>query len=106
MNFPRCQSPIIFNVVVIDVVVVVVVVVAVVVGIHVGTRDHRSVGYRVPKEWAGLTREAREAGSLAAVKRRSRACFLAEYGGFECGVVGCGVCGGPWDLASQGGHVP
>ena len=64
-------------------------------GIHVGTRDHRSVGYRVPKEWAGLTREAREVGSLAAFKRWSRAGFLAEYGGFECVVVGCVVCGGP-----------
>ena len=64
-------------------------------GIHVGTRDHRSVGYRVPREWAGMSEEEREGGSLAAFKRRSRAGFLAGYGGFECGTVGCGVCGGP-----------
>ena len=75
-------------------------------GIHVGTRDHRSVGYRVPTEWAGMARGEREIGSLAAFKRRSRAGFLAGYGGFECGVLGCGVCGGPGDLASQGGHLP
>ena len=50
-------------------------------GIHVGTRDHRSVGYRVPKEWAGMAQEDREVGSLAAFRRRSRAGFLAEYGG-------------------------
>ena len=41
-------------------------------GIHVGTRDHRSIGFRVPKEWAGLTAEERGARSLAAFKRRSR----------------------------------
>ena len=71
-----------------------------------GTRDHRSVGYRVPREWAGLAREEVEAGSLAAFKRRSRADFLAEYGGFECVVLGCGVCDGDRGLASQGGHLP
>ena len=63
-------------------------------GIHVGTRDHRSVGYRVPREWAGMTGELRGAGSLAAFKRGSRAGFLAEYGGFRCVVADCGVCGG------------
>ena len=57
-------------------------------------------------EWAGMAVEEREGGSLAAFKRRSRAGFLAGYGGFECGVLGCGVCGGPGDLASQGGHLP
>ena len=63
-------------------------------GIHVGTRDHRSVGYRVPTEWAGLAREEREVGSLAAFKRRSRAGFLWQYGVSVCEEVGCGVCGG------------
>ena len=53
-----------------------------------------------------MARGEREIGSLAAFKRRSRAGFLAGYGGFECGVLGCGVCGGPGDLASQGGHLP
>ena len=62
-------------------------------GIHVGTRDHRSVGYRVPKEWAEMTREDREVGGLAAFRKRSRAGFLAGYGEFECNLVGCGVCG-------------
>ena len=63
-------------------------------GMHVGTRDHRSVGYRVPVEWAGMTGELREAGSLAAFKRRSRAGFLGEYGSFVCAVGECAVCGG------------
>ena len=61
-------------------------------GLHVSTRDHASVGYRVPKEWAGLTAELRAVGSLAAFKRRSRGSFLWEYGVFVCGVAGCGVC--------------
>ena len=64
-------------------------------GIHVGTRDHRSVGYRVPIEWAGMTTGEREVGSLAAFKRRSRAGFLGDYATFVCRVAGCGVCGGP-----------
>ena len=55
-------------------------------------RDHRVVGYRVPKEWAALTEGQRGAGSLAAFKRGSRAGFLAEYGGFVCCMARCRVC--------------
>ena len=61
-------------------------------GMHVGTRDHRSIGYRVPVEWAGMTGELREAGSLAAFKRRSRAGFLGEYELFVCTMRECVVC--------------
>ena len=61
-------------------------------GLHVATRDHASVGYRVPREWAGLTEGLRGAGSLAAFKRGSRAGFLGEYRGFVCGIRGCRVC--------------
>ena len=63
-------------------------------GLHVATRDHASVGYRVPKEWAGLAGELRGVGSLAAFKRRSREGFLEGYGAFSCGARGCGVCDG------------
>ena len=45
-------------------------------------RDHRMVGYRVPKKWATLTELQMGVGSLAASKRRSREGFLAEYGLF------------------------
>ena len=62
-------------------------------GLHVATGDHTSVGYRVPREWAGLTESQREAGSLAAFKRRSRAGVLGEYGAFVCEVPECVVCG-------------
>ena len=63
-------------------------------GIHLGTRDHRSIGYRVPCEWASMAEGEREVGSLAAFKRRSRSGFLCDYGAFVCGVVRCVVCGG------------
>ena len=61
-------------------------------GIHLSTRDHGSVGYRVPEEWARLTEEQRGARSLAAFKRGSRAGFLGGYGAFAC--AGCYVCAG------------
>ena len=68
-------------------------------GMFLATRDHRSVGYRVPKEWSALPEALRAVGSVAAFKRRSRGGFLAGYGAFVCDVRGCGVClregGGP-----------
>ena len=63
-------------------------------GLHVSSRDHASVGYRVPKEWAGLSAELRGVASLGAFKRRSRGGFLGEYGVFVCRERGCRVCGG------------
>ena len=61
-------------------------------GLALTARDHRVVGYRVPREWATMTEAQRGVGSLAAFKRGSRAGFLAGYGSFVCGVRGCGVC--------------
>ena len=62
-------------------------------GLAVMARDHRMVGYRVPKEWATLTEAQRGVGSLAAFKRGSRAGFLAGYGAFVCADADCWVCG-------------
>ena len=59
-------------------------------GLFLSTRDHRSVGYRVPKEWATLTEGQRGCGSLAAFKRRSRA---GAGGVWVFYVWGGGVCG-------------
>ena len=67
---------------------------------YVSSRDHGSVGYRVPREWATLTEAQREVGSLGAFKRGSGALFLAGYRGFRCLVRGCGVC-----LQNDGGVV-
>ena len=61
-------------------------------GLYLSTRDHRAVGYRVPKEWATLSEDQRGQGSLAAFKRGSRAGFLGVYGSFRCQVAGCRVC--------------
>ena len=57
---------------------------------YLSTRDHGSVGYRIPGEWATLTEGQRGGGSLAAFKRGSRAGFLEGYGAVVCG--GCWVC--------------
>ena len=63
------------------------------VGMYLSTGDHRSVGYRVPKEWGSLTDGQRGVGSLAAFKRGSRAGFLEGYGAAVCMDRGCFVCG-------------
>ena len=61
-------------------------------GIALTARDHLSVGYRVPREWATLTEAQRGVGSLGALRRGSRAGFLAGYEGFVCRDSRCGVC--------------
>ena len=61
-------------------------------GLHLAGRDHGSVSYRVPKEWASLTDDQRGMGSLAGFKRESRAGFLAGYEASVCAVRGCYVC--------------
>ena len=62
-------------------------------GLFLSTRDHRSVGYRVPKEWAALTEAQRSVGSLSAFKNGSRGGFLGAYRAFECRERGFWVCG-------------
>jgi hypothetical protein len=59
----------------------------------VSTRDHRLVEYRIPKEWGTLTEEQRVIMSIAGFKRSLKGDFLVQYGAFQCGVVGCWVCG-------------
>ena len=61
-------------------------------GMALTARDHRVVGYRVPKEWATLTEGQRRMGSLAAFKRVSRAGSMGEYGAPVCNSGKCGVC--------------
>ena len=65
-------------------------------GLFLSSRDHRMVGYRVPKEWGTLSEGQRGLGSLAAFKRGSRGGFLAGYGSFVCRDGRCGVCTGGW----------
>ena len=61
-------------------------------GMFVGTRNHKQVGYRVPKEWETLPGELRGASSLGAFKRISRAEFIKGYGQFICSVGDCFIC--------------
>ena len=61
-------------------------------GLAVGSRDHGSVGYRIPREWGTLTEGQRGAGSISGFKRSSRGGFLEGYGSFRCGEAHCVVC--------------
>ena len=61
-------------------------------GLFLSTRDHRSVGYRVPKEWATVPEGLRGATSVGAFRRGSKGGFLSEYARFVCRQGNCRVC--------------
>ena len=61
-------------------------------GLALTSRDHRLVGYRVPREWASVGETLRGVGSIGAFQRGSRAEFLSEYAAFRCWVAECFVC--------------
>ena len=58
--------------------------------LFLSTRDHRSIGYRVPKEWDSLTEGQRGSGSLGSLKRGSRGSWRAM--GRLCAVCGDVMC--------------
>ena len=70
-------------------------------GIYLSAREHRSVGYRVPREWASLSERTRGIGSSAGFKRQSKREFLNAYKAFTCQERGCRVCGGLEVAVSQ-----
>ena len=39
-------------------------------GLYIQTQDHRSVGYRVPKEWESVSKVLREMTSLSGFKKK------------------------------------
>ena len=61
-------------------------------GLFVSSQDHRSAGYRIPKEWDSLPDCLRGTSSLGALKRKSKLGFLNEYKSFQCQVQNCLVC--------------
>ena len=61
--------------------------------LFLSTRDHRSLGYRVPKEWETLTPALRQMKSLSSFKNRSKGEFFKAYKSFKCMDRGCFVCG-------------
>ena len=63
-------------------------------GLSITTQDHRSVGYRIPKEWSSLPEKLREVRSLPGFKNKSKIEFLTMYKSFTCLVHNCYVCSG------------
>ena len=61
-------------------------------GLAIRTLDHKSLAYRVPKEWETIGGDPTETKTLAAFKRASRKGFLKEYGAFKCETRDCYVC--------------
>ena len=61
-------------------------------GMFVSTRDHRRVGYKIPKEWGTITESLRKTATLGAFKRLSKREFIGGYRQFRCTVRGCYVC--------------
>ena len=62
-------------------------------GISVLTRDHGSIRYRMPREWATVADDLKECRSLDSFKGTSKRQLIEQYGRFECGEVGCLICG-------------
>ena len=56
------------------------------------TQDHRSIGYRIPKEWESLPKELKETVSLGGLKRKSKDRFIKGYEAFKCIKLDCAVC--------------
>ena len=61
-------------------------------GLFFSTQDHRSVKYRIPKEWHSLHKELRAINSLGGFKRKSKEQFISQYKSFECSLRNCYVC--------------
>ena len=61
-------------------------------GLFISSRDHRSLGYRVPREWDTLPEEHREIRSQNGFKRKSKEGFLAGYRSFRCLNKKCYIC--------------
>ena len=61
-------------------------------GLFISTKDHRSVGYKIPKEWDSLSVELRGFSSLGTFKKKSKEGFLAKYKSFDCKNENCHVC--------------
>ena len=63
-------------------------------GLSMQTNDHRSIGYRIPKEWETLSQAQREIKSLPGFKKNSKAEFMSKYRDFKCQVKDCFICTG------------
>ena len=62
-------------------------------GISSKAQDHKSIGYRVPREWESLSQKNREVKSLSGFKKNSKMDFIAKYKAFRCEANNCYICG-------------
>ena len=62
--------------------------------ISILTRDHGSIKYRMPREWSAIPEVLKDSRSITAFKGASKRLMIEQYSRFECGEVGCVVCGG------------
>ena len=61
-------------------------------GLSVTSQDHRSVGYRVPREWLSLTETMRQMHSLGGFKKKSKNELISKYKLFTCNKRDCPAC--------------
>ena len=61
-------------------------------GLSISAQDHRSIGYRVPREWLSLSESMRETSSFGGIKRKSKQEFLKSYEAIKCNIQGCLIC--------------
>ena len=61
-------------------------------GLYMSSQDHRSIGYRIPKEWQSLPEELKQMNSLGGFKNKSKGLFIANYKNFRCSDHNCFVC--------------
>ena len=73
-------------------------------GLYVSTQDHRSIGYRIPKEWQALPEVLRQTNSLGGLKKKSKEMFLENYRKFSCKEQNCFICTGDIVNALQRGR--
>ena len=60
--------------------------------LYISSQDHRSIGYRIPREWQSLPKELKDVNSLGGLKRKSKEGFISTYKSFSCVRQGCFVC--------------
>ena len=61
-------------------------------GMALSSRDHCSIAFRAPREWASLPGKLREVKSLSGFKRKSKEQLFEQYKRYTCVQEGCFVC--------------
>ena len=60
--------------------------------LYISSQDHRSISYRIPKEWQSLTEELKTRNSLGGFKNKSKESLIANYKNFRCNEQNCFIC--------------